>query len=447
MNQTILFTPVGGTDPISLNNYHDGSILHICRFYKPDKVILYMSKEMLDFQEKDDRYRYCLDRLAKMQNRSMVYEIIERRKLTRVHEFDYFYEDFRKVISCIYETMDESDTLLLNVSSGTPAMKSGLLVLQTLGEFPAKVIQVATPVGKLNEQVHEGYDVETLWELDEENQEGAQNRCKEIQCPTLSKIKKEEIIKKHILVYDYQAALDVADSLLAEQTVQYRDLIYQAARRVLLDFANVDKTIQKTKFQCLPVRSSSQRKYFEYALTIDIRLKRGEYVDFIRSITPIVVDLFEMILKKQCGIIVDDYCEQYKRAGQWKRMWSAKKLNGTEVGKVLNSHYQKMGKRFEAKDVYSEHLKILTDHFSSDTHLKQLMEDLRNVESNIRNLAAHEIVSVTDETIKNLTGFYGRDIMSKIRELFGYTEISIRKEYWDSYDEMNRKILEQMSNE
>ena len=48
MNQTILFTPVGGTDPISLNNYHDGSILHICRFYKPDKVILYMSKEMLD---------------------------------------------------------------------------------------------------------------------------------------------------------------------------------------------------------------------------------------------------------------------------------------------------------------------------------------------------------------------------------------------------------------
>ena len=112
-----------------------------------------------------------------------------------------------------------------------------------------------------------------------------------------------------------------------------------------------------------------------------------------------------MILKKQCGIIVDDYCDQYKRAGQWKRMWSAKKLNGTEAGDVLNSHYQKMGKRFEAKDVYSEHLKILTDHFSSDTRLKQLMEDLRNVESNIRNLAAHEIVSVTDETIKNLKVF------------------------------------------
>ena len=56
MNRVILFSPVGGTDPISLSNCHDGSLLHICRNYRPDKVILYMSKEMLDYQEADDRY-------------------------------------------------------------------------------------------------------------------------------------------------------------------------------------------------------------------------------------------------------------------------------------------------------------------------------------------------------------------------------------------------------
>ena len=54
MNQTILFKPVGGTDPISSTNIHDGSMLHICRVYQPQKVILYMSKEMLDNQEKDN---------------------------------------------------------------------------------------------------------------------------------------------------------------------------------------------------------------------------------------------------------------------------------------------------------------------------------------------------------------------------------------------------------
>ena len=54
----ILFSPIGGTDPIS--NFRDGAMLHICRIYKPDIVYLYLSKEMCEFQKKDDRYRYCL---------------------------------------------------------------------------------------------------------------------------------------------------------------------------------------------------------------------------------------------------------------------------------------------------------------------------------------------------------------------------------------------------
>jgi len=192
MHQKILFTPVGGTDPISATNCFDGAILHICRHYQPDKVIMYMSKEMLVNQEKDDRYRYCLNKLCELQNRKMECEIIERRELTNVHEFDFYYEDFQKIIHGIYGTMDETDELLLNVSSGTPAMKSGLLVLQTMEEYPAKLIQVATPERRINEHHYKDYDVFTLWELDEDNQPGADNRCSEIACPSLQKLKKEE---------------------------------------------------------------------------------------------------------------------------------------------------------------------------------------------------------------------------------------------------------------
>ena len=253
MGKIILFTPVGGTDPISSTNCRDGSMLHICRNYKPDKVIMYMSKEMLENQETDDRYRYCLDQLSKLQQHEMKYKIVERRELTEVHEFDYFYEDFRRIIHQIYKEMDETDTLLINVSSGTPAMKSGLLVLQTLGEFPAKMIQVATPERKINEHIHKNYDVELLWELNEDNEDGSPNRCREIKCPTLSKIKKEEIIKKHILAYDYSAALEVTDTMQKDEVESYRDLLYMASQRMMLDFENVDKMIRKTGIQCLPV--------------------------------------------------------------------------------------------------------------------------------------------------------------------------------------------------
>ncbi len=89
MNKTVLFSPVGGTDPISLGNMRDGSMLHICRMYKPDIVYLYMSKEILDYHSEDNRYVYCIDRLSELQNHKIEYEIIERPELVDVHEFDY----------------------------------------------------------------------------------------------------------------------------------------------------------------------------------------------------------------------------------------------------------------------------------------------------------------------------------------------------------------------
>ena len=443
MNQTILFTPIGGTDPISATNCRDGSMLHICRIYKPDKVIMYMSKEILEFQEQDDRYRYCLNQLGALIHHQMEYEIIERKDLVSVHEFDYYYQDFRSIIQKIYQQMDETDILLLNVSSGTPAMKSGLLVLLTLGEFPAKAIQVATPERKINEHVHKDYDVKLLWELNEDNETEFENRCKEVQCPTLLNIKKEEIIKKHISVYDYAAALDVVASLPEQETELYRDLIYMTSRRVLLDFAGVDQMIKKTGYQCLPVRSSADRKYFEYALNVDIKLKKKEYADFIRSITPLVVDLFEMILKKQCKIIVDEYCDIKKKNGAQVRQWSAKKLEGTEVKQALDAIYGNGG--FKGGVVYSDHLKILIQANVQDQHLTKLVGALRQVEANIRNLAAHEIVSVTDASIFQRTGYTGSKIMDMIKELFNYTGISVKREYWYSYDIMNQEILKRMA--
>lgn len=442
MNRKILFTPVGGTDPISSTNCYDGAILHICRHYKPDKVIMYMSKEMLENQEKDDRYRYCLDKLCDLQKRIMSYEIIEKNELTKVHEFDFYYEDFQKCIRDIYQTMDESDELFLNVSSGTPAMKSGLLVLQTMEEYPAKLIQVSTPEKRINEHHHKDYDVVTLWELDEDNQPDAHNRCSEITCPSLQKLKKEEVIKKHIMSYDYRAALTVVNTMKAEDTQNYKNYLELAEKRLLLDISEVDKIAKKINFDCIPVKSSSERMLFEYALCMMIKLKKGEYVDFIRAITPILVDLFELVLKVQCKIDVNDYCNNIKKKdGSNQRRWSGDKLMNTEVESVLNTAFSGS---FKLGDVYSVHIKALIEHFSTDIQLNELISNLRLVEEKIRNTAAHDIISVTEKTIDDRTGFSADKIMKMIQKLFSYTGIKVKKEYWDSYNLMNQKILEKI---
>ena len=66
---------------------------------------------------------------------------------------------------------------------------------------------------------------------------------------------------------------------------------------------------------------------------------------------------------------------------------------------------------------------------------------MRSVESNLRNLAAHQIVSVTDVTIKEETGYTGKQIMDMIKKSFAYAELNVKREQWESYEEMNRAII------
>lgn len=447
MNQVILFSPVGGTDPISAVNYRDGSLLHICRVYKPSKVILYMSAEVLEYHEKDNRYLFCLDKLSEQQNRKMEYEVIERRELKNVQEFDFFYQDFRGIVQDIFSKMDETDTLILNVSSGTPAMKSGLLVLRTLGEFPCKMVQVLTPERKMNEHIHKGFEAKVAWGLDEDNKEGFENRCREVQCPTLDMIKKEEIIKKHVEVYDYGAALSVARTMPKESVCDYYDMLQMAERRLLLDFEAVDRILKGRDYDCFPVRESGKRKRFEYALSLQVKLWREEYADFIRAITPMVVDLLEMVLKSQCRIDINQFCGYKTKKVKLKkktvilkiRVWDAKKLRGSEIGKVLTREFRG---DFKAGVISSFHLKSLLEAFSDNRRIIDLAEELRQIEEAIRNLAAHEIVSVTADTIIEKTGFTGVQIMDKIKEMFTYTEINLEISDWNAYNAMNEKIIQ-----
>lgn len=448
MSRKILFSPVGGTDPISAVNAYDGSLLHICRYYKPDVVVLYMSAEVLEAQEKDNRYKYCLQQLMELQHRKMEIAAVERPELTEVQDFDFFYDDFREEIQKIFSGMEESDELLINVSSGTPAMKSTLMVLGTFGEYPCRLIQVVTPAKKMNEHQHRDYDVETLWELNEDNLPDAQNRCVEINCPSLLKLKQEEAIKKHINVYDYQAALTLAESMPKTYTRRYFDLLKIGNYRMRLQLSETDKIKIENSTKIFPVRDSDKRMVFEYTLGLQAKLFRKEYTDFVRGISPIVFNLFKRILKKSCNIDIDIYCSiPYKET---IKKWDKNKFHGEDIQTkcVLKYVFPKYGTKEDTKNrfapIYSEQLKSIIDENTTDISLKELVQSLRTVEMKARNVAAHEICIMTDEEIKDLSGYSPERIMKFIKSAFPYAGINVKTEYWNSYDDMNKMIMDSM---
>ena len=440
MNQTILFSPVGGTDPISWNNGKDGSMLHICRCYKPDRVILYLSKEMLDFQEQDDRYRYCLHRLEELQGHSMQIEECKRPELVNVQDFDWFYHDFREILMEITKTMDSSDRLLLNVSSGTPAMKSCLQVLANLGEIRCTAIQVSTPTRKINNHTRDGYDVQLAWETDDDNQERFENRCSEIHSPSLIRLKQEEIIKRLIREYDYRAAALVADSVIDGSAERYRRLLTLAEDRMTLNLSEANVIDKEENFNCISIKKSGDEVLFEYALALDVRIRKGEYADFARALSPLIVALFENILDNRYHIDVEQYI---RTDGKGVRKWTGRKLIGTETLDVLNSSYSAS---FNADDyVKSDHfVKLIHYYGAEDQSLVSLVDTIRDIEGNVRNKAAHEMVMVTDDNIKRYTGYHAAEIMEMLKRLFKYSSVKVEPEDWDSYDRMNAKIIEKV---
>ena len=148
LGKKVLYSTVGGTDPIA--NFRDGSMLHICRIYKPDEVYLMMSQEISNHHRHDDRYRYCLNKLSEMINHKFNIHVIEYRDLTDVNMFDPVYECIAKDIESIRNNLNEDDILYVNVSSGTPAMKYCLQIISAVSDFNIIPIIVSTPTKKMN---------------------------------------------------------------------------------------------------------------------------------------------------------------------------------------------------------------------------------------------------------------------------------------------------------
>ena len=451
----ILFSPLGGNDPVSETNLYDGSMLHICRHYDIDKVYLYMTKEIWKNHKKDNRYEFFIDRLAKQKDKKIEYITIEDSELERVQEYDQFFFRFEGIIDKIMQEKGEDDNIFINISSGTPAMKNALVILQDLKDYDCKFIQVATPMKAMNKNEHsDNPDWELLWELNAELEKDGENRCAENKCPSLSRLRQEEIIKKHIDEYDYRAALSVARGMEKHSTKNYIDELVRAVNRYNLNMKKVDNDYKKDGFDITPVKSGDARKLFEYALWLNIKLKREEYVDFIRGITPLVVELFEIILKNKGKLDINNYCKNNDNDIRvWDETKVTDKLPGKDVSikEIVNKEYQikhsdsgRSGE-FKLSMIYSEALMYLIKNLIDDKLLVETVSNIRAVEEDIRNLAAHDIVSLDSDYIREKTEFTPVQIMDMIKILFSRTNFSIKKEDWNSYEDMNEELKRRIS--
>lgn len=347
--------------------------------------------------------------------------------------------DHNTLLRGIHEE-DPDSMLLVNLSSGTPAMKSALNVISVLAQYPMQAVQVSTPNQRENpkDEDPDDYDVDAFWECNQDNEQGFRNRCHEVKGEhLLVKIKKESI-RRLLDAYNYKAALmlaqDIAD-FIPEQTMR---MLQAAEYRLQLDQRGYTKATKGIDCKFQPIEAADQCQLFEYVLSLQIKMKQGNYADFLRGLTPVVLDLFTMCLKNQLKITPDMFCQKGRNEA-WRI--STEVMRKSSEGMQVMNALQQGFRDLSIKEDYLGSMPIMKifEMLSADIDLVKDLRRMRDIETDVRNVAAHEIVSVTDEWIYAKTKMHTEDIMKLLKRLVVCAGVKAKNEFWDSYAAMNKK--------
>lgn len=293
----ILISAVGTTDPIS--NNHDAALLHIARNYRPDKIVLVYSQEMMVKQDLINKV------LLSIEGYNPIIEIDSTiLNNDEVFLFDKMYEVMGIIVQ---KYTNDDDEIILNLSSGTPQIISALFALNRINDYNTQAIQVATPKKGANRE----YKPLTDTEIDALIVENQDNSVDFVDRSIKDKSEKftQALVKRHlrslIASFDYQAAEAIINRKEYNKLLSKKKIAY--IREKLNDFSRVFKNQSiLSDILSFPL-DDSQKKALNYYLMIDVLKEREHIADVLikaKSLAEFVIE--ETIKKDHEGLIVFD---------------------------------------------------------------------------------------------------------------------------------------------
>ena len=456
MSKKILLTFAGNTDPT--RGEHDGPIIHICRYYKPDKIYLILTKEM---EERNEEPYNIYKRAIKENLKNYNPEIIcIKTGIKDAHHFDIYF-------NWIYETFeiikkDEKDTeIYLNMTSGTSQMTTNLLMYY-IDSLDLNLIPIQVETYKKqsnqseenNKTVDKHYDVEAEAICNLDNEEKTRTyRIVEPDLKKYSRILTKNQIEKLLEQYKYEAISELLKRNIFDKNLELNTLVNFAIERTNLKGLDCNK-----KLNSLNNKDYNKLYYFtkdknitripdwyqivDFFSLANIKQKIEDISSYTLMLEPIVVKIYLSILRDLMGKNLDELFR--------------KDSHGYKVElKRLEEDLKEMIK----KDLKREYLKDDTNISTSvlASTIKYYLKKENNIEvnyftslaetlakmKNVRNTLAHELKSINKDDFKRESGTTVEQINSKILEFFNkfYTSLGYKKEMVEIYDNINKEIV------
>lgn len=380
----VLISSVGNTDPI--RNFHDGGLVHIARKYRPDKIIIVFSEELI--RKKDD-----VEKVIRSIDSKYVPEIVYHEPIilnNEVHIFDTMFEQFDAIIREYYTKDDE---FILNLSSGTPQIKSALFVLNRLSEINVKAVQVPSPENKSNAGVghDDSEDIDVLIDTNMDNKQDYVDRTIEDTSDKFKQGLMKKTLRDFIKKYDYKASLEIANQLpdfpgLKDCRKKLQDIVDS------LDRQDVPQLLQKKKW------SEEQKKVLNAYLTIDLQKERGNFSEGLIRIKNLTEFILEDYIENRYPGFLDNY------------------MNESEKNYLGIHDYKKI---LQTKN------RTLSDNIEPILKMNKT-----------RNKVAHRLDSIKAEDLKEL-GPVLKTLKGLVKEQYQLTE----KDF-NFYKDLNKELLE-----
>lgn len=365
----ILLTAIGYNDPYTnYGKYNDGSLLHIIRNYHKDsspieEIYAYFSFDMAIEESKTHALEIAVGEIEGQNKikinyfpRGIIEEIEKRREEIRekliasnyngedldkeveielnkatdigridVNKFGSFYPEIQIMLSAIEKKPNIKDyEILVNVTSGTPAMKEDLNLMSITNknsDLRLKMIQVANP--GLNKPERRSYPYtnnlsseEIKEDINRVNiEEQNNNRTSEEKMNNIKKLLLLESIEHLFAKYDYAGVYEATSNAYKENYLENMEINLYAKNLYYRYIGNAEialaasNNLSSKKIELYPIKDDKVGNHFKnintnYGLLIEnynilqVKAKRLEINDWLLLAQTIIEDLYKKVLYK-----------------------------------------------------------------------------------------------------------------------------------------------------
>jgi len=373
---------------------------------------------MAEYHDKDDRYRKSIWRVMP----ECKIEVIKT-DIDNPHDFDACYLKFREILKTMREKYRDYE-LLVNVSSGTPQMKNILTYEAVGGNFGVVPIQVSSPNNGANdreEPLTHDFDIDLAFETNEDHvNPSSESRLAR---PNFKAIKAYNLafkIESMVNSYNYSGALNLLkdntklfDERL-EIILKHGDLRTKLRYDESLTVLNNDLMKDYKERICF-IHDRSALKFYEFFMTMKLRQKRGELAEMILKLTPFS---FELALYYLRDVLKFDL-QMITRVYKGNQYILQRDLISRYDSGMLNFLDDKYKNGFRDSDLSLDNIIYLLIYLKSDPDICNKFVVVREVESEVRNKIAHQMISVSEEEITRLMEKREKEVLIELPKSSG----------------------------